>query len=339
MKVLFITKLNECYGFVSYHRKNSGLFNSTRFIVEALRPRGIHAEIEIAIDNNCIDRLLRKHKPDVCVIEALWVVPEKFPILQALHPRVKFFVHMHSGLPFLALEGIAMDWLSRYPEVGVGVIANSAETYEAFRHILPPKTVTYLPNVYLPHFRKPVALNPEKQHLDVACFGAVRPMKNHLAQAIAAIELAGDLGKRLRFHINGTRVETGGQPVLKNLRQLFEHHPAHALVEHLWMEHDDFLHFLHRHMDIGMQVSLTETFNVVTADYVTAGIPVVVSNEIKWVSSFCQADDDSVEDMVRVMKRALKFPSLIRWNQQLLQWNSEEATQLWYEFCRHSVSC
>lgn len=333
-KILFITKLNETYGFVSYHKKNSGLYNSTRFIVEALVPRGIDAAIEIAVDNNCIDKLLQKHKPDICVIEALWVVPEKFPVLQKLHPKVKFFVHMHSGLPFLALEGISMLWLNEYPKVGVGIIANSLETYEAFKHILPKHSVTFLPNVYIPHFRHPARSHDEKKHLDVGCFGAVRPMKNHLTQAIASIELANHLGKRLRFHINSTRVEVGGQPVLKNLIQLFEKHPQHELIQQPWMEHEDFLDLLHNEIDIGLQVSLSETFNVVTADYVTAGIPCVVSKEVKWASHLNRALDDSAEDIVRLMKRALFFRSLIRWNQKLLQWNSEEAQHLWYEFVR-----
>lgn len=334
MRILFICKKNENYGFTTYTRRSSGLFNSTRFIVEGLLRRGVHADIIEVMDNNDIDREVRTYKPDIVVIEALWVVPEKFPILRRLHPTVKWFVHMHSGLPFLALEGIAMDWLTRYPEVGVGIIANSRETEEAFKSILPDRVVHYLQNVYIPRLRPPIAFRTNKRSIDIGCFGAVRPMKNQLAQAIAAMEFANRQGKRLRFHINASRVELGGAPVLKNLVQLFDYFDDHELVMHPWMEHDDFLHLLHNEIELGMQVSLTETFNVVTADYVTAGIPIVISKEVKWASSFNVAEDDSTTDMVSIMTRVWRSSVLIRWNQGLLQANSDEAQDQWFKWVR-----
>lgn len=87
-RVLFICKKNNNYGFVSYSKKNSGLFNSTRFIVEALVARGIDAGIVEVTDNNDIDREVTQFKADIVVIEALWVVPEKFLVLQKLHTNV-----------------------------------------------------------------------------------------------------------------------------------------------------------------------------------------------------------------------------------------------------------
>lgn len=332
MRILFICKKNETYGFTSYTRRSSGLYNSTRFIVEGLRARGVHAEIIEVVDNNCIDREVTKFKPDVVVIEALWVVPEKFPILKRLHPKVKWFVHMHSGMPFLALEGIAMDWLPRYARKGVGIIANSPESFDAFRVFLDCDEVDYLPNVYIPEFKKPVHVKQNKTHLDVGCFGALRPMKNHLLQALAAIRFAEEKGLLCRFHVNASRIEVGGQPVLKNLVELFHHSKIHTLVKHHWMEPDEFLSLLHSHIDIGLQVSLTETFNVVSADYVTAGIPVVTSKEVPWVSGLSQACDNSVEDIVSKMHRAYDFRSIIRWNQQLLEWTSRNAQSLWFDW-------
>ena len=330
MRVQFILKRNMNYGFQHYCRRSSGLWNSTRFIVEALRVRGVRAEIIEVTDNNDIDRELRRFKPDICVIEALWVVPEKFPVLQKLHPNVQFYVHMHSGLPFLAQEGIAMDWLSRYPQVGVGIIANSPETYEAFRVICPPSHVFYIPNVYLPEFRHPVRKRRNAQRFDIGCFGAIRPMKNQLAQAIAAIRFSEEHGRSCHFHINGSRIEVGGSPVLKNLVQLFEAHPEHHIHQHDWMEPGVFIDRLHDQIDIGMQVSLTETFNVVTADYVTAGLPIVVSKQVPWASSMNYADPDLISDMVRVMNRAWTYRLLIRWNQRLLQDYSSAAQDGWY---------
>lgn len=331
MRVLFVCKKNETYGFDNkLCRRSSGLYNSTRFIIESLQVRGVEAKIVEVIDNNCIDREVSEYKPDIAVIEALWVVPEKFPVLMGLHPNVSWYVHLHSHMPFLALEGMSMDWILRYAQVGVGLIANSIESYEALRCVLGDDEVIFLPNVYIGRFRRSVV--KDKDHIDIGCFGAVRPLKNQLLQALAAIEFAARVGKPLRFHVNGSRVETGGEPVLKNLVQLFEATPNAELVQSKWNEPDEFLDYLQNQIDIGMQVSLTETFNVVSADYVTAGIPIVVSKEVKWASRFSMALDDSIPSILSAMRTAWNYRTLIGWNQHLLKRNSKRAQRMWFDF-------
>lgn len=332
IKVLFILKKNFNYDFVSYCRRSSGLFNSTRFIVESLNARGINAAIIEVSDNNDIDREVSKYKPDFVVIEALWVVPSKFTILKRLHPKVKWSVHLHSHMPFLALEGIAMEWIAEYARLGIDLIANSVESYQALRVILDCDKIVYLPNVYMSY---PLTkhFHHKKQVLDIGCFGAIRPLKNQLLQALAAIQFAKEKKKFLFFHINGSRVETGGQPVLKNLIQLFKDQHKHArLVLSKWNEPDEFLHYLHKLIDIGMQVSLTETFNVVSADYVTAGVPIVVSKEVKWASCWNKAKDDSLPDIVERMHAVYKSQCLVKRNQKLLLRHSARAQAAWFQY-------
>lgn len=208
-RVLFICKHNECYGFTTYTRRSAGLFNSTRFIVEALVAKGLETRIVEVADNNAIDREVALFKPDYVVIEALWVVPEKFDILKRLHPRVRWFCHLHSNIPFLALEGIAIEWIFKYARKEIGLIANSEESFDALSTILREHELRFLPNVYMTIPRTAV-LDRSKEFVDVGCFGAVRPLKNHLIQAMAAIQFARDVRKSLRFHINATRLEMGG---------------------------------------------------------------------------------------------------------------------------------
>ena len=332
MRILFICHKNECYGHSVYTRRSSGLFNSTNFIVKAMLRRNIVAKIVEVVDNNCIDREVFAFKPDIVVIEALWVVPDKFTVLQRLYPKVKWFVHLHSDMPFLALEGIAMDWIIRCQAMGVGIIANSRESFEALQPLVQAHMLYYLPNVYVGDFKKMPKHNRPTIH--VGCFGAVRPMKNHLLQALASIQFAREKGKVLCFHINSGRVETGGAPVLKNLQQLFSSYPGAALIQHSWFEPEDFIEYLHNHVDIGLQVSLTETFNVVTADYVAAGLPIVVSKEVKWVSSISTAVDNSLPDIVKKMHRAWQNKYLVWINQFYLKQNSLEAQYKWFEFCQ-----
>lgn len=331
-RVLFLCHKNSTYGFNEGYSKRSGLHNSTRFIVEALNehPHAFHAKLVDVTDNNSIDKEVHDFKPSVVVIEALWVVPEKFDILKKLHPQVRWFVHLHSNIPWLAIEGIAMEWLVGYAQREVGIIANSVPAYRALRVLLDRSELTFLPNVYLGH-PKPFKKHRRPFHLDVACFGAVRPLKNQLIQAMAAIKLAKQQQKILYFHINGTRVETNGDPVLKNLRALFKNTSDAFLIEHPWMKPDALLKHL-RSMDLSMQVSLSETFCVVAADSITAGVPVVVSKEISWVSKLCQAQDDSVDSIACAMKRVLHNTWLVRLNQFFLKRYSLKSQRKWIKF-------
>ena len=160
----------------------------------------------------------------------------------------------------------------------------------------------YLPNLYISR-SYPEVEQPQKKSglIDVGCFGAIRPLKNNLIQAVAAIKFAKKLGKQLRFHINSNRVEQNGDQVIKNINALFNAAGnRYTLVKHKWMPHQQFMDVIGS-MDMGMQVSFSETFNIVAADFVDAHVPIVVSKEISWIPSVFHADPNSSDDIVNKM--------------------------------------
>lgn len=337
--VLFICRIGEDYNITEYgyFRKFSGLFNSARLVNEMLQDNDIISNIEVANDNNDIDRLVTKHKPDICVIEAYWVVPEKFAILSKLHPDITWVIRIHSEVPFWATEGMAMDWTLKYLEYPNVVLApNAKRLFHDVKTVLSgkydretiDKKVIYLPNCYplhkIHHIHKEVSCV-----LNVGCFGAIRPLKNQLIQAIAAIEYADKHHKELHFHINGNRVEGHGDPVLKNLRLLFKHSKKHKLVEHAWQPHKQFLEILSK-MDIGLQVSFTESFNIITADMLAVGVPVVTSPEVAWISRLFQAEPTQTDSIVAAMERAnLAGKYGVKYNRFLLSQFSLESECRW----------
>lgn len=329
-KVLFILKKRKT-SHANYSVVSSGLLNSATFVCDMLNKNGIVSELVEVIDNNCIDREVTKFKPTHVIIEALWVVPPKFEVLTKLHPNVEWIIRLHSDISFLANEGIAIEWIydcMKYDKVKIS--ANDLETNETFEK-LTGKDLVYLPNYYPVGF-----FNDNKPHttgkiLDVGCFGAVRPLKNQLIQAIAAIEYANRYDRELRFHINVKRIEGKGEPVLKNLRELFKNNPKHKLIEYDWLSHNEFIELVQT-MDLGMQVSFTETFNIVTADFVNNNIPVVVSKEIPWVNPLFAANPTKVESIIKKMRLALLLSSL-RWTNKLrLWWNSLKAERIWTSY-------
>jgi len=144
----------------------------------------------------------------------------------------------------------------------------------------------------------------ESEFIEIGCFGAIRPLKNHLSQVIAALEFSEKHNKKLKFHVNAGRIEMKGEPVLNNLRGVFEHvyNRGHKLIMHDWTTRDAFLEIC-RSMDIGMQVSFSETFNIVGADFISQGVPLVTSDEIPWASSLYNADPVDSESIVKALTK------------------------------------
>jgi hypothetical protein len=311
-KVLFILKKRQS-SHTGYASVSSGLLNSARFVSDMLNKNGIESNLVEVQDNNGIDREVSNYRPTHVIIEALWVVPSKFEVLTKLHPNVKWIIRLHSDISFLANEGIAIEWIYEYLKYdNVKISANDWETNFNFE-LLTDKQFVYLPNYYPVGFfntNKPKPIT--KKVLNVGCFGAIRPLKNQLIQAVAAIDYADTYGKKLNFHINTQRIEGKGEPVLKNLRELFKNNPRHKLIEHGWLKHNEFIDLVQR-MDIGLQVSFSETFNIVSADFVNNNIPVVTSNEVDWVNPVYYANPSKVESIVSRMKRAL-FSSMFKLN-------------------------
>lgn len=322
---------------------SSGLANSIKFCNDMLNQNGFNSKMVEVIDNNSIDCEVHLFKPDIVIIEALWVVPHKFHVLHKLHPHVKWIVRIHSELPFISNEGNAMGWLTEYVNYpNVYVAANTVQMTADLKRVVSEGTkfgyhdhkVLLLPNYYgFNHsdFEEEL-FEREDDTLNISCFGAIRPLKNQLIQAIAAIEFAKRSKKKLKFHINASRVEQGNN-VLKNIRQLFDSldEREYKLVEHGWLSHHKFLQVI-RNMDVAMQVSFSETYNLVTADAVSQNVPVVVSSEIYWISKIFQAKTTDVNDIVRKLDRAIRCKRYCRYaNIKSLQKYNKNAIKDWKE--------
>jgi len=298
-RVLFILKRNN-YGYEAVGDGAGGLLNSTQFIVDMLKAKGVCASIVVVTDNNDIDREVTRFRPDIVVIEALWVVPEKFDILSQLHPKVRWVVRIHSDFPFLASEGIAIDWIFKYLDREVFVAFNKKRSAGDFVAMTHDTRVLYLPNFYpLGNIKQ----NPLDVGVHIGCFGAVRPLKNQLTQAVAAIEYAERAAETLYFHMNGTRTEQGGASVLANIVALFAN-TKHKLILHPWLDHDAFLALLAR-MDLAMAVSFSETFCITAADAVNVGLPLVCSDQVPF------ADSRSIVSTTDTVAMAQRIDSLV----------------------------
>ena len=344
-KILILLKKSSNYG--DYNQTNNnkgtskaGLYNSARLISQALEEiTDVKTFLEPCIDGNDVDNKLFKYKPDYCIVEAIWVTPTKLKELQLLHPKVHFIVRAHSKIPFLAMEGIAIGWMKEYLSIpNVEISFNNKKTSHDLNSI-------GIYNVYLPNIYEKIVdeynlfnkilnyYNTNKENKDVyniGCFGAIRPLKNQLNQAVAAIKFGYDTDSSINFYVNSGRQEQAGENVLKNMRALFDN-TRHNLVEVGWLERDEFLKLLST-MDISMQVSLTETFNIVAADSVLMEVPLVISSEIDWLHTGI-SDPNDVDSMVGQIKNAWKYKKhFIKQNLVDLKTSNKLALREWIKY-------
>ena len=330
--VQFITcdRVKDSYGITS------GLFNSATFVSNFLITQGYHSKLTPVVDSNQVDRVVTEFDPDIVIIEALWVPPAKFQELLSMprHKKRKWVVRIHSKAPFLANEGLATRWIHQYTSVDSGTVfiaPNTLELTDQLSVAFPRGKFIFLPNIYFPKKFHPSRKSTHDNVVNVGCFGAIRPMKNTFQQALAAIAFAEKEGKVLSFHVNSSRVEQKGDNVLRNLRSLFEN-SVHELVEHRWYHHQEFLEVAST-MDIGMQVSFSESFNIVTADLVTAGVPVIASDDIEWMPRLLKVSPTRHRMMVLKARIAYRFPRVSRALQQLnLYMYNQKAKIVWLAF-------
>jgi hypothetical protein len=320
-KILILLKKNNESG--GHFTSKAGLSNSANFLKKILEKYvNLHCELKLCVDANSVNKEISLFRPDICIIEAIWIPPYKMKELSKLWPSVTFVVRVHSKIPFLANEGIAIGWIKEYNQIeNVMVSFNNLSTNEDFRGIgIEP---VYLPNLYptirnfngTKYFFKSIkekvcklfGCSTSKTVVNIGCFGAIRPLKNQLSQAFAAITYADKNDKILHYHINGTRIEQRGENVLKNLRELFKD-TRHKLVEHKWMEHHEFLKIIHQ-MDLGLQVSYTESFNIVTADFVHCEKPIIVGHDTDWMYCGSKVDANNIPMMVEKIENVMKNPS------------------------------
>jgi len=343
-KVLFVLKRREDYNAVVHTNigLSTGLYNSASFMDNMLNACGIESKMVVVADNNDIDREVTSYKPTHVIIEALWVVPSKFSILQKLHPNVKWIIRIHSEMPFMAGEGMAMDWIGDYAGFDNVILAcNAPRMLKEVTVYLQTKypmrimdyKVIYLPNYYPQDYQSKEFVK-DNDTVDVCCFGAIRPLKNHLLQAFAAIKFANKINKKLRFHVNAGRIEMQGGPVINNLKGLFQQlsDSGHQMVNHQWSPREDFLKICAQ-MDIGLQVSFSETFNIVGADLISQGVPIVGSNEIPWAFDPLCADPVDSDDIAKKLYWAYCFPKVnVKINQFLLTRYTNNTEEIWTKY-------
>lgn len=154
----------------------------------------------------------------------------------------------------------------------------------------------------------------------VGCFGAIRPLKNHMGELIAIAELARRFPDRdIYMHINTTRVE-GCSTILPELRAASKVLGVH-IAGHEWEPLEP------RHYTIGLFGSYAESFCLTAADFVSAGVPSVLSCHVPWAFNGISTD---TETMYRALRDGIADRAgLAQRNMKTLAAYSDRAAECW----------
>lgn len=319
---------------------SSTLYYASTFIHEMLNNNEIESKFELVTNAGLINTLVKIHNPTHVIIESLWATPVIFYPLCKIHPNIKWIGRIHCEIPHLAGVPNSLEYISKYHDFENVIIApNSTRMLHDISVYLKSKNdsidkIIHLPNFY-PQTYKNKNINKNKEYIDISCFGAIRLLKNHMMQAISAIEFANQIGKKLRFHINAKRIEMEGDNAVNNLKILFEQlkDTGHVIVNHDWQSRDEFLELCSK-MDIGMQVSITESFNIVAADLISQGVPIVGSiGEIPWAVPEFSALYSNGEDIIKKLHIAYNHSlENVQAHQTSLKSYTDETIKIWKEY-------
>jgi hypothetical protein len=291
-KIIHLYKIRK-----GYAGEYVGLGVSSELTNQYMKEFGFNSLSFGVVDDNKIDKILYDERPDFLIVKAFWIRKEKLELLAKKYKKTKFIVVSHSKPTFLGTETNGfnrlfevIDLSKKYENIFVG--SNNLDFVLNSNGLV--NNIFYVPNIILPK------LNNNKRQIEsdkikIGLFCAIRPMKNILNQVIASISAAEELNKKLELYVITNRVEMGGDVTLKNLKDLFKNLDSeqYKLIELDWMEWKDFNNKI-KEIDLGLQSSFTETFNIVAVDFINNNIPVVTSPSIEWSSNIFKTNPDSI---------------------------------------------
>jgi glycosyltransferase involved in cell wall biosynthesis len=259
-------------------------------------------------------------------------------------PAIKFVVLSHSNVGFLQADPDGVARIREYIEIAKWCpnlsVGGNSHKFASWLSESYGTDAVWLPNIY--PFTERLKFTNRSTTLRIGAFGAVRPEKNFMTAAAAALLIAKRLNKELEFHMSSGGEGDQGRTA-PAIDQMFAGIHGVKIVRHNWQPWDAFIKTVQK-MDLLIQLSYTESFNMVTADGVAQGVPSVVSPAIIWAPDSWKAEPDSVLSAAAVgirlltdeKKRAHGAAALAQHNRiavsRWLKWLGIEEKKKWWQW-------
>ena len=269
------------------------------------------------------------------VISAPWIPTVQLAPIVRQFSSTEFIVVSHSNIGFLQADPTAIEVLRSGSELEQSApnfhIGANSDKFATWWMAAYGTRMLLLPNLY-PFDR--IRHKPQWHGgtLRIGCFCAIRPYKNVLTAAAAALEV----GVRLRvtdleFWISSGRTEGGGNTITNAIHQMYVNLPRAKVVASGWASWPQFLNTVGS-MDIMLQPSYTESFNMVTADGISRGVTSVVGDSINWAPSNWISQTDSAADIANKAIALLHDPGAIDEGVDALTIHNDTGLKHWQRF-------
>lgn len=270
------------------------------------------------------------------IVSAPWLSIRDLRAMAHHYKHIKFTVVSHSNVGFLQADpnGVRLlrDGLALSKELPNFQIAGNSQKFVDWMREAYDAKVGLLPNMY-------PSSTPAKKWdgkvIKIGAFGAVRPQKNLMTAAAAAIAIGRELNRPVEFYYNSGRDEGGGGTIAYAIYQMCQGVPNFKLDRVAWRPHSEFKKVIGE-MDLLIQVSYTESFNMVTADGIDCGVPSVTSTAIYWVPDSWKADSDDALSVARVGVRLLTHMRLRKEGIVALKKYNKKALKCWRSYLTQS---
>jgi hypothetical protein len=322
-----------------------GLGVSSMMTAKTLRANGIWAEVwGVSSADDLRAWLKQAHQaaaaggavdPTHVVIAAPWIATADLESLAAAWPEIAFTVVSHSNFPFLQADPGAVRLLrdaARLQQLTHNVFVGgvTAKFTELASEIWRTE-VALLPNLYDLDSASQQTRAPwrDGDTLRIGLFGALRVLKNPLSGVAAAIDLSAQLNVPTELYLSSGSDDQSPEAVA--IDELTAGVDGFTVIRSPWRDWPTFRQLVAR-MNVLLQPSFTESFNIVTADGIAEGVPSVVSSAIDWVPSYWTANADDVRDIVRVAEMLLRNRSAANDGLAALSRYVTQGLQSWQEF-------
>lgn len=270
------------------------------------------------------------------IVMAPWLSPLDLEALLKFFPEIVFTVQSHCNVGGLHgdVRGIGnfrqyVDLLFSYANLRV---AGNSKEFAEWASVAYDTEVVLLPNIY-PVFEEKYKTSYSAV-FRIGAFGAIRPEKNFITAAGAALAFQRLTDRPVQFHMT-TGGETSGKDILQAILQMTDGVPGFQLIRHKWKDWHDFRKLVSS-MDMLFQPSYTESFNLVTADGIAMGVPSVVSPAITWAPFEWKVDADNALGIAKKAVHILENPYVAQRGYWELEKHNREATKSWIRFLKET---
>ena len=333
MKIVLAYKNFAASKNISHIGLGVAALNSAKALIRA----GIPTQVWPIVNSAGLVNQLRA-QPGVThvVISAPWIPSAELQSMINEFPDVQFAVNCHSNVGFLQADSNGVRLVREAMEIERAApnfhLAGNSRKFRKWVQRAYAVPCAYLPNIYYldqhVHTHRPLFSGGT---LRIGAFGATRPLKNFMSACGAALDIAQELKVDTEIWLSSDRTEGGGDTILRAAREIVKSLPNIKLVENGWQTWTQFRTTV-AHMHLLLQPSYSESFNMVTADGIAAGVPSVVSDAIDWAPENWMARADDVLEISRVGRYLLSDTHAASDGLEALDNHNRSALEAWKEY-------